>query len=158
MATRFIRPLVDTPIHRMSPEVRVKVARSSVHGQESPAVEATDGRWLDISAITQDVDGAFLAGGGLAEVRDRIDTLPPLTEPVSRFGPPVAKPGKIICIGVNYWDHAAEASLTVPTEPVLFMKAPDTVVGPTDDVLIPRRSNKTDYEVELAVVIGTTAR
>jgi 2-keto-4-pentenoate hydratase/2-oxohepta-3-ene-1,7-dioic acid hydratase in catechol pathway len=142
----------------MFPEVRVKLARIGAHGQERPAAQAADGRWLDISAVTPELDGAFLAGGGIAEVRDRIDTLPPLTEPVGRFGPPVARPGKIVCIGVNYRDHAQESGMAVPTEPVLFMKAPDTVVGPTDEVLIPRRSNKTDYEVELAVVIGTTAR
>ncbi|HEX5404716.1 MAG TPA: fumarylacetoacetate hydrolase family protein [Pseudonocardiaceae bacterium] len=136
----------------------MKLARIGAHGQERPAVQAADGGWLDISAITEELDGAFLAGGGVAAVRERIDSLPPLTGPTDRFGPPVARPGKIVCIGLNYRDHAVEAGIPVPSEPVLFMKAPDTVVGPTDEILVPRRSAKTDYEVELAVVIGTTAR
>lgn len=138
----------------------MKLVRVGPRGQERPAVEGQDGRWFDISGVSADLDGAFLAGGGVAEVGERLaaGTLPPLADPVTRFGPPVARPGKIVCIGVNYKAHADESSLDVPTEPVLFLKAPDTVVGPDDEILIPRHSTKTDYEVELAAVIGTTAR
>ncbi len=141
-------------------EVLVKLVRVGPRGQERPAVQGEDGGWLDISDVRPDLDGTFLAEDGIAEVRDRLaaGTLPPLSGPVTRFGPPIARPGKIVCIGVNYRAHAVESALDVPTEPVLFLKAPDTVVGPDDEILIPRRSTKTDYEVELAAVIGTTAR
>ncbi|HEX4702002.1 MAG TPA: fumarylacetoacetate hydrolase family protein [Pseudonocardiaceae bacterium] len=138
----------------------MKLVRVGPRGGERPAVLGADGRWFDISAIGADLDGAFLAGDGVAAVADRMarDDLPPLDEPVTRFGPPVARPGKIVCIGVNYRAHADETAHELPTEPVLFLKAPDTVVGPDDEILIPRRSTKTDYEVELAAVIGRTAR
>jgi 2-keto-4-pentenoate hydratase/2-oxohepta-3-ene-1,7-dioic acid hydratase in catechol pathway len=141
-------------------EVLVKLVRVGPKGEERPAVLGADGRWFDISEVAADLDGAFLAGDGVARVRDRLaaNDLPELSTPPTRFGPPVARPGKIICIGVNYRTHAAESGLPVPTEPVLFMKAPDTVVGPDDEILIPRRSTKTDYEIELGVVIGRTAR
>lgn len=75
-----------------------------------------------------------------------------------RYGPPVARPRKVVCVGLNYRDHAAESGAEIPDEPVVFMKATNTVIGPDDEVLVPRRSRKTDYEVELAVVIGATAR
>jgi 2-keto-4-pentenoate hydratase/2-oxohepta-3-ene-1,7-dioic acid hydratase in catechol pathway len=84
-------------------------------------------------------------------------TLPEVPQP-QRFGPPLARPGKIVCIGVNYRDHAKETGIAEPPEPIVFLKTPDTMVGPNDTVLIPRDSVKTDYEVELAVVIGSTAR
>jgi 2-keto-4-pentenoate hydratase/2-oxohepta-3-ene-1,7-dioic acid hydratase in catechol pathway len=82
----------------------------------------------------------------------------PLVEAPTVFAPPLERIGKIVCVGLNYVDHAEETGATLPAEPILFMKAPDTVVGPDDDVLIPRNSVKTDYEVELAIVIGATAR
>ncbi|HVV20592.1 MAG TPA: fumarylacetoacetate hydrolase family protein [Pseudonocardiaceae bacterium] len=137
----------------------MKLVRVGPRGQERPAVQGADGRWYDISSVTADLDGTFLAGG-IAEVGDRLagGTLPPLADPPARFGPPIARPGKIVCIGVNYKAHADESALDVPAEPVLFLKAPDTVVGPDDEILIPRRSTKTDYEVELAAVIGRQAR
>jgi 2-keto-4-pentenoate hydratase/2-oxohepta-3-ene-1,7-dioic acid hydratase in catechol pathway len=87
----------------------------------------------------------------------RLGELPVLDSP-SRIGPPLKQPGKIVCVGLNYRDHAAETGATLPPEPVLFLKAPDTVVGPDDTVLIPRQSHKTDWEIELAVVIGHEAR
>jgi len=138
----------------------VKLARVGPRGAERPAVLDADGRWFDVSVLSADIDAAFLAGDGIAQVSDHLarNDLPQLAEPPTRFGPPVARPGKIVCIGVNYRDHAAESALAVPTEPVLFLKAPDTVIGPDDEILIPRHSTKTDYEVELAVVIGRTAR
>ena len=138
----------------------MKLVRVGPQGEERPAVLGADGRWFDISEVSADLDGAFLAGDGIAQVSERLanSDLPPLADPPTRFGPPVARPGKIVCIGVNYRSHADETALTVPTEPVLFLKAPDTMIGPDDEILIPRRSTKTDYEIELAVVIGRTAR
>jgi 2-keto-4-pentenoate hydratase/2-oxohepta-3-ene-1,7-dioic acid hydratase in catechol pathway len=107
-----------------------------------------------------EIDGAFLASGGVARVRDALerDALPVIDAEGLRIGAPVARPGKIVCIGLNYSDHAAESGAEVPSEPVIFMKAPYTMVGPYDEVLVPRASVKTDWEVELAVVIGKRGR
>ncbi|HEX4723820.1 MAG TPA: fumarylacetoacetate hydrolase family protein [Pseudonocardiaceae bacterium] len=137
----------------------MKLVRVGPQGEERPAVLGADGRWFDISEVSADLDGVFLAGDGIAQVSEHLarNDLPSVDAP-TRFGPPVARPGKIVCIGVNYRSHADETALSVPTEPVLFLKAPDTVVGPDDEILIPRRSTRTDYEIELAVVIGRTAR
>jgi 2-keto-4-pentenoate hydratase/2-oxohepta-3-ene-1,7-dioic acid hydratase in catechol pathway len=106
------------------------------------------------------VDAAFLAGGGIDRARAALTAgdLPVVAELAPRIGPPLARPGKIVCIGLNYRDHAAETGAALPSEPVVFFKAPNTVVGPDDPVLVPRRSTKTDWEIELAVVIGRTAR
>jgi 2-keto-4-pentenoate hydratase/2-oxohepta-3-ene-1,7-dioic acid hydratase in catechol pathway len=118
------------------------------------------GRLVDLTGVVEDITGAVLAPAELARIRAALDAgdLPALDAEGLRIGPPLANPGKIICIGLNYHDHAAETGATLPTEPVMFLKAPDTVVGPYDDVLIPRKSVKTDWEIELAVVIGTQAR
>ncbi|GIG62169.1 2-hydroxyhepta-2,4-diene-1,7-dioate isomerase [Longispora fulva] len=134
----------------------MKLLRVGPTGAERPALLADDGRLLDLSGLTSDIDGAFLAGGGLDRVR-AAHALPEITGPV-RYGPPVARPRKVVCVGLNYRDHAAESGAEIPDEPVVFMKATNTVIGPDDEVLVPRRSRKTDYEVELAVVIGATAR
>jgi 2-keto-4-pentenoate hydratase/2-oxohepta-3-ene-1,7-dioic acid hydratase in catechol pathway len=127
---------------------------------ERPAALDANGRLVSLAGIIDDITGEFLAGAGLERARAAVDggELPPLDAEGLRIGPPVARPGKIVCIGLNYRAHAAETHAAIPTEPVIFMKAPDTVVGPFDDVLIPRGSTKTDWEVELAVVIGRTAR
>jgi 2-keto-4-pentenoate hydratase/2-oxohepta-3-ene-1,7-dioic acid hydratase in catechol pathway len=107
-----------------------------------------------------EIDGAFFASGGVARVREALkrDELPVLDTEGLRIGAPVARPGKIVCIGLNYRDHAEETNAQIPAEPIIFMKAPNTIVGPYDEVLIPRDSVKTDWEVELAVVIGQTVR
>jgi 2-keto-4-pentenoate hydratase/2-oxohepta-3-ene-1,7-dioic acid hydratase in catechol pathway len=139
----------------------MKLLRVGEPGREIPAVRSDDGRILDISELTADVDGAFLAGDGVARVRAALaaGTLPELPDGRGlRVGAPVARPGKVVCIGLNYRDHAEETGAKIPERPVVFMKAPYTVVGPHDTVLIPRGSTKTDYEVELAVVIGRPAR
>jgi 2-keto-4-pentenoate hydratase/2-oxohepta-3-ene-1,7-dioic acid hydratase in catechol pathway len=141
----------------------MKVGRAGEVGRERPVVlDERRGLLLDVSAHVPEVDGAFLAGGGLARLAELVraegDRLPTLPLGGVRLGPPVARPPKVVCIGLNYADHAAEAGMALPVEPTVFLKAPYTVVGPEDDVLIPVRSTKTDWEVELAVVIGRTAR
>lgn len=137
----------------------MKLLRVGPVGAERPAVRAEDGRMLDLSAVTPEIDGAFLAGGGIERVRTALAGGElPLAPEGRRVGAPVARPGKVVCVGLNYRGHAAETGAAIPTEPTLFMKASNTVVGPDDQVLVPRRSVKTDWEVELAVVIGATAR
>ena len=137
----------------------MRLARLGPSGSERPVVLADDGTVLDLTPLTDDLDGAFLGGGGIGRVRAARGSLPRLEVPPGmRFGPPIARPGKVVCIGLNYARHAAESGAEPPAEPVVFLKAADTVVGPDDDVRIPRASVKTDYEVELALVIGTAAR
>jgi 2-keto-4-pentenoate hydratase/2-oxohepta-3-ene-1,7-dioic acid hydratase in catechol pathway len=137
----------------------MKFARIGPPGVERPAVMDSTGRWRDLSALIHDIDPAFLAGDGRLAVSAALaaDALPNLP-PHGRFGSPVIRPGKIVCIGLNYAAHAAETGSPPPDEPVVFLKATNTLVGPDDEVLIPRGSQRTDYEIELAVVIGATAR
>jgi 2-keto-4-pentenoate hydratase/2-oxohepta-3-ene-1,7-dioic acid hydratase in catechol pathway len=141
----------------------MKLVRIGPAGEEVPAVLADDGTLLDLRRLAGDIDGALLATGldAIREAAARGD-LPPLhlpgSGPGTRFGPPVTGIGKVVCVGLNYADHAAETGAELPSEPVLFLKATDTVVGACDEVLVPRTSERTDYEVELAVVIGQTAR
>jgi 2-keto-4-pentenoate hydratase/2-oxohepta-3-ene-1,7-dioic acid hydratase in catechol pathway len=138
----------------------VKLLRVGAPGEERPAVRTGDGRLLDLSSVASDIDGAFLASDGVDRVRAAIaqGALPELDAEGLRIGAPVARPGKVICVGLNYRDHASETGAAIPARPVVFMKDPGTVVGPYDEVLIPRGSVKTDWEVELAVVIGRRAR
>jgi 2-keto-4-pentenoate hydratase/2-oxohepta-3-ene-1,7-dioic acid hydratase in catechol pathway len=140
-------------------ETAMRLARHGAVGAESPIVDAGDGVWRDLRPLTPDVNGAFLANG-LRQVATALDAgaLPEIDSSIERFGPPVSGIGKIICIGLNYLDHVRETGAEIPREPVVFLKTPDTVVGPDDTVLIPRTSVKTDWEVELAVVIGKEAR
>jgi 2-keto-4-pentenoate hydratase/2-oxohepta-3-ene-1,7-dioic acid hydratase in catechol pathway len=132
----------------------MRFARHGPAGHERPIVSGADGVWRDLTPIAPDVTPGLLsrreADLGLAGL--------PIVEQVDRFGPPLTGIGKIICIGLNYRDHARETGATPPAEPIVFLKTPDTVVGAGDDVLIPRSSRKTDWEVELAVVIGAPAR
>jgi len=136
----------------------MRFARIGPAGAERPVVLAHDGTPLDISRFAADIDGALLQGG-VDDVRRALEAgaLDPIDD-VDRFGPPLSRIGKIVCVGLNYADHARETGAALPTEPVLFLKTPDTVIGPNDTVLIPRGSSRTDYEVELAVVIGATVR
>ena len=131
----------------------MKYLRVGDPGQERPVALVND-RYLDLSSVTRDIDAAFLAGGGLTST----ERLPEIDIAGQRIGAPIARPGAVLCIGQNYAAHAAESGSPVPTQPILFYKAPNTVVGPFDDILVPRGSTKTDWEVELAVVIGRTAR
>ncbi|MGI5287248.1 fumarylacetoacetate hydrolase family protein [Nonomuraea polychroma] len=136
----------------------MKLLRVGPVGQERPAVLDEAGNLRDIGE--PEIDGAFLASGGVARVREALERgdLPVIDTEGLRVGAPIARPGKIVCIGLNYSDHAAESGLEAPAEPVVFMKAPNTMVGPYDEVLVPRGSVKTDWEVELAVIIGREAR
>jgi 2,4-diketo-3-deoxy-L-fuconate hydrolase len=138
----------------------MRVYRVGELGSERPVVEDEDGTSYDLSPLTADIDGAFLAGDGLATVRRALadGALSRVDVSGLRIGAPVARPHAVWCIGMNYAAHAAESGAAVPILPVLFFKTPNTVVGPNDDVLIPRGSQKTDWEVELAVVIGKRAR
>ncbi|WP_405614333.1 fumarylacetoacetate hydrolase family protein [Streptomyces sp. NBC_00076] len=139
----------------------MKLLRVGTAGAERPALLDTEGTLRDLSGVVPDIDGPLLADDEvLGRIRAAADegSLPALDPAGLRVGPPVGRIGKIVCIGLNYHDHARETGAEPPPEPVIFFKAADTVVGPQDTVLIPRQSVKTDWEVELAVVIGRTAR
>ncbi len=136
----------------------MKLLRYGAAGAEKPGLMADDGTIRDLSAVVADIADNILSDVGLNRLR-RIDiTSLPEVDPHSRLGPCVAGTGKFICIGLNYADHAAESGLQVPSEPVIFMKATSAICGPNDPIIIPRNSNKTDWEVELAVIIGSTAK
>ncbi len=130
-------------------------------GKEKPGILADDGGRRDCSGHFTDWNRAFFLGGGLdllrKLVRDKGGGLPPVPEG-ARWGAPVARPGKVVAVGLNFRDHAKESGMEAPKEPVLFAKAANSVVGPYDDILMPRGSEKTDYEVELCVIIGKDAR
>ncbi|WEH12823.1 fumarylacetoacetate hydrolase family protein [Streptomyces sp. VNUA24] len=138
----------------------MKLQRVGPPGEEIPVVTAADGRTYSLTALTDDIDAAFLAADGAGRTRRALAAraLPEIDITGLRTGAPIARPGKVICIGLNYRDHAEETGLPIPPRPVVFMKDPYTVVGPFDRVLIPRNSVRTDWEVELAVVIGRRAR
>ncbi|MGO4753322.1 fumarylacetoacetate hydrolase family protein [Streptomyces sp. 2MCAF27] len=142
----------------------MKLLRVGPAGAERPAVLDESGTPRDLSGLVKDIDGdllgdeAALAGIRAALASGELPALEATDATDSRIGPPLGRIGKIVCIGLNYHDHATETGAAIPKEPILFMKAPDTVVGPDDTVLVPRGSEKTDWEVELAVVIGRTAR
>ncbi|MBA8877670.1 fumarylacetoacetate hydrolase family protein [Phyllobacterium myrsinacearum] len=135
----------------------MKLVRYGPAGQEKPGLVDKDGKVRDLSAHVKDIAGEAISPAGLKKLA-AIDpaTLPEVT--VDRYGACVAGTGKFICIGLNYSDHAAETGATVPPEPIIFMKATSAIVGPNDNVEIPRTSLKTDWEVELGVVIGKHAK
>ena len=136
----------------------MKLLRYGPVGQEKPGVLAPDGTIRDLSGVIPDLSGKFLSPDSLKTLAKLSLKDLPVVEGKPRFGSCVAQPGKFLCIGLNYSDHAAESGMTVPSEPVLFMKAASSICGPDDNVVIPRGSLKTDWEVELGVVIGTTAK
>jgi len=135
----------------------MKLLRYGPAGQEKPGLLDADGTLRDLSAHVADIDGAALSAESLATLRALDPATLPAVEGAPRLGACVGRIGKFICIGLNYADHAAESGLAVPSEPVVFNKWLSAVVGPNDDVRIPRGSKKTDWEVELGVVIGRTA-
>ncbi|WP_338609321.1 fumarylacetoacetate hydrolase family protein [Pelagibacterium nitratireducens] len=136
----------------------MKLMRIGARGAERPAVLHLDGTIRDLSGIVDDIAGSVLTPEGLKELSGAdLSGLPELDKN-ERIGPCVGRVGKFICVGLNYADHAAESGLDVPKEPVLFMKATSAICGPNDDVIIPKNSSQTDWEVELGVVIGKEAR
>lgn len=136
--------------------------RIGPYGEERPAVRVDDDTCVDVSDIVDDFDERFFAQGGTTLLRDAVARRVAAGEVCAlqeqRIGAPIARPHQIVCIGLNYRDHAAETGQAVPDEPIIFNKAPNTLVGPNDEVRIPRGSSKTDWEVELGIVIGTRCR
>lgn len=135
----------------------MKLLRYGPIGAEQPGVLDSDGHIRDLSGLTSDIDGAFLSSPALQELHSLDLSTLPVVPGTPRLGACVGHIGKFICIGLNYADHAAESNMPIPAEPVVFNKWTSAVVGPNDDVRIPRGSVKTDWEVELGVVIGKTA-
>lgn len=137
----------------------MELQRRGPIGEEVP-VAVVDGRAHDLRSLTTDIDGDFLAGGGIARVRAALEAgeLPAIDVEGTRIGAPIARPQAVVCIGMNYAAHAAESGSAPPEVPIVFFKHPATVVGPDDDVHLPPGSTRTDWEVELAVIIGSTAR
>lgn len=136
----------------------MKLVRFGANKQEKPGALDSDGRIRDLSGVVSDIDGATLEPRSLDRLRAVDLSRLPIVSGSPRIGPCVASVGKFLCIGLNYSDHAAESGMAVPTEPVLFMKATSAICGPNDNVVIPRGSQKTDWEVELGVVIGKEAK
>jgi 2-keto-4-pentenoate hydratase/2-oxohepta-3-ene-1,7-dioic acid hydratase in catechol pathway len=137
---------------------RMKLIRFGQPGREKPGI-LIDGQRKDLSAFYRDWDREFFNGDGLSNLKKLVmhAELPDVSSD-ERWGAPVSRPGKVICIGLNYSDHAKESNMPIPEEPIVFQKGANTVVGPYDTVIIPRKSVKTDWEVELGVVIGKDAR
>jgi 2-keto-4-pentenoate hydratase/2-oxohepta-3-ene-1,7-dioic acid hydratase in catechol pathway len=136
----------------------MKLLRYGPSGREKPGLLDRDGGIRDLSGIVHDLDGAALSPASLARLKAVDPASLPLVPGNPRLGPCVANVSKIVAIGLNYRLHAQEAGAAIPTEPIFFMKAPSSICGPSDDVTIPKGSQKTDYEVELGIVIGSTAR
>ncbi len=139
----------------------MQLQRMGPPGNEQPVVRVDDAHVVDVADDVGDFDEEFFASGGIERLRGlvsrRVDAGQVRELDGVRVGPPISRPQQILCIGMNYSDHAAETGQTVPPEPILFTKAPNTMVGPNDDLLLPRGSTKTDWEVELGVVVGRRA-
>ena len=136
----------------------MKLLRVGAPGAEKPAALIGPDHYIDLSDVVEDFDEAFFASDGLARIAPIVaERAASGGRPLAglRIGAPIARPHQIICVGLNYRDHAAETGQAVPAEPILFSKSPNTLVGPFDDVRIPRGSTKTDWEVELGIVIGS---
>ena len=138
----------------------MKLIRFGTINAEKPGVQLTNGIKLDVSAFTSDYNEEFFGDNGIEKLKKWLesnqDTCPVVGDHI-RLGPPLSRPSKIVCVGLNYAKHAAESGMDVPQEPVLFFKASSAIVGPFDDIVIPKGSKKTDWEVELAVVIEKKA-
>jgi 2,4-didehydro-3-deoxy-L-rhamnonate hydrolase len=135
----------------------MKLIRFGEASKEKPGLIIND-TWFDVSEYVNDYDESFFAGDGLSSLKTIINEkkLKEISRD-TRLGPPIARPSKVICIGLNYSDHATESKMQLPAEPVIFFKATTAIVGPNDNLVIPKNSKKTDWEVELAVVIGKKA-
>jgi len=136
----------------------MKLIRYGKLGSEKPGIVDSEGKIRDLSNVLADIDAGTLSDDSLNNIRKTDLQKLPEANNIERIGCPVANVGKLICIGLNYSDHAKESNMPIPTEPVVFMKATSAIIGPNDDVLLPAGSKKGDWEVELAVVIGKTAR
>jgi 2-keto-4-pentenoate hydratase/2-oxohepta-3-ene-1,7-dioic acid hydratase in catechol pathway len=139
----------------------MKLIRFGQTGREQPGILLRDGIRLDVSGFGSDYDEDFFAGDGLSHLETWLkenSSSAPKIDPRVRLGPPICRPSKIVCIGLNFRDHAAEAGMQIPDEPVLFFKSTTSLVGPDDDLVIPRHAQKVDWEVELAVVLGKRAK
>jgi 2,4-diketo-3-deoxy-L-fuconate hydrolase len=138
----------------------MKLIRFGNPGTEQPGVILSDGRWIDVSPYIGNYNEKFFGNSGLQELEDFLkihsDDLTEVSSDI-RLGPPIQKPSKIICIGLNYAQHAKESGMDIPEEPVIFFKSTSAIVGPNDNLIIPKNSSKIDWEVELAVVIGRKA-
>ena len=134
----------------------MRLIRFGEPGLEKPGVVLENGTRLDVSAFVRDYDEAFFANQGIEELRAKLSSAPRVDQSI-RLGPPICRPSKIVCIGLNFRDHAKESKMQAPNEPVIFFKATSSLVGPNDDLVIPRNASKVDWEVELAVVIGRRA-
>jgi len=138
----------------------MKLIRFGEMGKEKPGIQVTNSKRIDVSHFGEDYTEDFFSTDGLNRLTQWLQTHEqecPVVSNEIRLGPPVSKPSKIVCIGLNYTDHAAESNMPVPAEPILFFKSTTAIVGPNDDLIIPKNSTKTDWEVELAVVIGKRA-
>src|SRR3954454_19834708 len=133
--------------------------RIGAPGAEKPAARIDEETYVDVSDVVDDFDEAFFGGGGVDRIRPTVAERAAVGEVTpfagARIGAPIARPHQILCIGLNYRDHAAETGQAVPPEPILFTKSPNTLIGPNDNVRIPRGSTKPDWEVELGIVIGS---
>lgn len=136
----------------------MKLLRVGAKGAEKPAILHTDGTYRDLSSVVPDINGASIGAAGLAKIKAADHGSLPVLDKGSRIGPCVGNVGKFMCIGLNYADHAAETGAKIPDEPIIFMKATSAIIGPNDDVIIPKNAIKPDWEVELGIVIGKEAR
>jgi len=138
----------------------VKLARVGERGSERAAVVVSPHQYVDVSAVVGDFDEKFFGSGGLASLASAVEQCSDRRFDLDgvRMGAPIARPHQILCIGLNYADHAAESGQAVPTEPIVFTKSPNTLIGPQDDVHVPRGATKMDWEVELGVVVGRRCR
>lgn len=138
----------------------MKLIRFGPKGKELPGIKIDDSTSIDVSAFINDYNESFFENNDLEKLKKwlsiNIDSCPKISNK-TRLGPPLVRPSKIICVGLNYSKHANESGMAVPKEPVLFFKSTTSIIGPYDDVIIPKNSNKTDWEVELALVIGKKA-
>jgi 2,4-didehydro-3-deoxy-L-rhamnonate hydrolase len=148
----------DQQIISKGSEPPMKLVRYGAPGREKPGIIDSKGRIRDLSGVVDDIAGEALGARGLAKIRKANLEKLPLVRNGARLGPCVGKVGNYIAIGLNYADHAAEAGQPIPKEPIVFNKAPNCIVGPNDEIMLPKGSEKTDWEVELGVVIGMRAR
>ena len=138
----------------------MKLFRFGLVGAEKPGIVRGGGERIDVSTFGEDFDERFFSSNGVHRlatwIEDNIEKCP-VVDPSVRFGPCIARPSKIVCIGINYARHASEGGAEVPKEPIIFLKAPSAICGPNDDLILPKHSQKTDWEVELAVIVGEKA-